>query len=107
MNDDAFEQKLRELSGRLIRPSPTADWKAGILSLARQARDRPPLRSSRGMLAVLGAAWLLIAVLRFTTPADTHVLRTDPTPIALTQQRHTSLQRLLAYHAHPELLDLP
>ncbi|RBP35183.1 hypothetical protein DES53_1259 [Roseimicrobium gellanilyticum] len=83
MNDDAFEKKLESLAGALPRPDPTPQWKADILARARREanadvgsatttsapahRRLPP----RWLMTVWCAAWAVIALLHFSTPADT------------------------------------
>jgi hypothetical protein len=74
MNDDAFEQKLRKLTGHLSRPDPTQEWKAEILARAlREARPVAPNRAlpPRWLVACWSVAWLAILALHFTAPPNT------------------------------------
>lgn len=73
MNDDAFETKLRKLTGAHQRPDPTPTWKADILARARREADvaaekstRPP----RWFMAALGVAWAAILMMNLATPRD-------------------------------------
>jgi hypothetical protein len=111
MNDNDFEEELRALSARLVRPDPTPGWKAEILERARHAREQAVPRTPRWLLAALGIAWLMIAVLRLTTPGDSTaygpahsatmpVAQNSPAPEA-------PWSALMAFHSNPELLDLP
>lgn len=73
MNDDAFEQKLRKLTGHLSRPDPTPEWKAEIL--ARALREARPVAQNRALpprwlLACWSVAWLAILALHFTAPSN-------------------------------------
>jgi hypothetical protein len=107
MNDDEFEDKLRALSGKLVRPDPTAAWKADILACARQTREKVVPRTPRVLLTVLAAAWLLIAVLRLTTPADTATPGGPPDSASLAMRDDSPLRALMAFQSRRELLDLP
>jgi len=73
MNDDAFEKKLRELTGAVKRPDPTPAWKADILARARREADAAPHEHTsppRWFVASLGVAWLAILVMNLATPRD-------------------------------------
>ena len=107
MNDEEFEDKLRALTTKVTRPDPTPAWKADILAQARRARAKGAPHAPRWLLTVLGAAWLLIAALRFSTPADSSVRGASPSSTVAASQRETSMRWLMAYHSNPDLLDLP
>jgi hypothetical protein len=83
MNDDAFEKKLESLAGALPRPDPTAPWKADILARARREAGASAVQSRRilpprWLMTVWGTAWVAIALMRFSTPADSTAIRTAP-----------------------------
>lgn len=106
MNNDALEDKLRALASQLQRPDPTPEWKAEILARAAQARTKAAPRTPRWLLATLGAAWVLIAALRLSTPDNPAAFST-----AASTEPHaagdTSWSALMAFHSNPELTDLP
>jgi len=69
MNDDDFEQKLREASRALSHSDPTPAWKEEILATARReagAIFAPP----RPLLFAWAAAWAAIVVLSLSTPRN-------------------------------------
>ena len=115
MNDDAFEKKLRELTGALKRPDPTPAWKADILARARREADAAPTeraRSPRWLVAALGVAWAAIFVMNFTTPQDAPP--SGARDVAVAKKMHApdatpgESWTLLAYHQRMNLsLDLP
>ncbi len=75
MNDDAFEKKLESLAGSLSRPDPTPLWKTDILARARREAFTPspsPRRvlPPRWLMTAWCTAWVLIAFMHFTMPAD-------------------------------------
>ena len=108
MNDDAFEDRLRALASQLQRPDPTPEWKAEILSRAAQARTHAAPRTPRWLLATLGAAWVLIVLLRFTTPHDSTTMhQTVASAPSVDPSTDTPWRTLMAFHSNPELLDLP
>jgi hypothetical protein len=108
MNDHEFEERLRTLAGRMERPDPTPGWKADILAQARLAGAKGAPRSPRWLLTSLGAAWLLIGMLRFTTPAGEKASGSAYAQSSdVVAAKVTSLRSLMAIHSHPELLDLP
>lgn len=110
MNDDAFEDKLRALTAKLERPDPTPGWKADILVRAAQARDRQAPHTPRWLLATLGTAWVLIALLRLTTPDNTSTLSAALPATAFTEPHangETSWRALMAFQSNSELPELP
>ena len=112
MNDHEFERKLGELTAKVSRPDPTPAWKEDILARARQARETRAPRAPRWLLTALAAAWVLIALLRITTPEGLSVpgssYRTvsSPAPVAA-EQSISSLRHLLAMHGNADVLELP
>jgi hypothetical protein len=83
MNDDAFEKKLESLAGAMPRPDPTPEWKADILARARREAGTsaaPPRRilPPRWLMTVWCTAWVAIALMRFSTPADSTASRSAP-----------------------------
>ena len=116
MNDDAFENKLRALTGGLHRPDPTPAWKAEILARARReadavagARTLPP----RWLVLSWAAAWAAILVMNFTAPRETTprtmhgMAAAKPAPVPDPSSRGDS-QALLAFHQRMNLnLDFP
>lgn len=107
MNDDEFEGKLRALTAKFTRPDPSGEWKADILTQARLSRQKPLPRPPRLLLAVLGAAWLLIAILRFTTPSDVAVMPTERGIMPLAAREDSALRMLIALRSNPNFLDVP
>ncbi|QIF05269.1 hypothetical protein [Roseimicrobium sp. ORNL1] len=83
MNDDAFEKKLESLAGAMPRPDPTPQWKAEILARARREAEASAVTPRRvlpprWLMTVWCTAWVAIALLRFSTPADSTPIRTAP-----------------------------
>ena len=73
MNNDAFEKKLRELTGALQRSDPTPAWKVDILAYARRESDAAAEKSTRPprwFMAGMGVAWAAILVLNLVTPRE-------------------------------------
>ncbi len=71
MNDDDFENRLRELAGQPHRSDPTPAWRADILARARREADAllktrsgPP----RWLVLSWAAVWVAIAAFAFATP---------------------------------------
>jgi hypothetical protein len=107
MNDEEFEDKLRALTAKLGRPDPTQGWKADILSHARHSREGRLPGAPRLLVVVLGAAWLLIAILRFTTPSDMAVMPTERSTTPLAAREDSALRMLIAFRSNPSFLDMP
>lgn len=107
MNDEEFEDKLRALTAKLVRPDPTPGWKSDILARSRATCEKGAPRPPRWFLTMLGAAWLLIAFLRFTTPADIVSPNANAISAELGSAEDVPLRTLMAFRANPELLDLP
>lgn len=110
MNDDAFEQKLRKLTGHLSRPDPTPEWKAEILARAlREARPSAPNRAlpPRWLVACWCVAWLAILALHFTASSnpDPWAGRTEDRQSAQAPSPGTPPMSLLALQ-HQLQLDL-
>lgn len=117
MNDEDFENKLREITGALHRPDPTPAWKADIL--ARACREADATRTTRllpprWLMTTWAAAWVAILAMNFFTQRD------GASDIALNSspaQKQTSpdltspqggLPTLIAFHQRLNLnLDLP
>lgn len=116
MNDDAFEKKLRELTGALQRPDPTPVWKADILARARREADaigKKSTRPPRWFMAALGVAWAAILVMNVATPRETQPRTTQDIAAAKPTSAPDALPQgeswtLLAFHNRMNLnLDLP
>ena len=77
MNEHDFENSLRSLAAPLACLDPTPEWKAEILSVAHCARKRSAAPTPRWLLATLGTAWVVIVLLRLTTPDSAPLLPKD------------------------------
>jgi hypothetical protein len=112
MNDDEFEDKLRALTAKLVRPDPTAGWKAEILARAGQARR---IRAPRWYLVSLGMAWICIVILRLSTPGADDIngrLSAGPSasaviPGAFHDAPDTPWETIIALNSNPDFPDLP
>jgi hypothetical protein len=116
MNDEEFEQRLREMARPLKVNDPTREWKAQMLATARagatSGRENEGRRSP-WMVAMLLGVWLLIALMRMTTPGDglrgveggEGVSKSDHVKVGPADE--TTSFSLLAARVQLQLLDLP
>jgi hypothetical protein len=109
-DEDIFEDKLRSLTAKLVRPDPTPGWKADILARAREARRT---RAPRWFLATLGMAWICIGLLWASTPRadDLSFSSTAPSSVATSGSIHdapdTPWKNIIALNFNPDSPDLP
>jgi hypothetical protein len=107
MNDREFEDKLRKLAAGWVRRDRTSTWKTDMLAKAHRARTALAPRAPFWLLAILGASWVLIAALRFTTPAGAGApASTRHETEAVSPEAH-SFRASLIPDPHPDLIDLP
>ncbi len=92
MNHDAFENDLHALRRREL---PVA-WREEILGAVKTVRPTP--RTPRLLVAGWSAAWAAIALMYFTTPAESETPSpsTHRNPIMRLDQRAALIDTLLA-----------
>lgn len=113
MNDDVFERKLAALAGRAQPSDPTPAWKAEILARAKREaagatarRGLPP----RWLLLAWSAAWVLIVLMRLTTPEGESSISPGgvevPASSLVVSTSGQELSALLAFHRELNPQDL-
>ena len=112
MNNDDFEQKLQALTHALHRPDPTPAWKADILARARHEAGAVPFKTvpPRWLMLSWAAAWVVIALMSFTTPRDVDQSAASNLAASHAAVPHTttSPETLIAFQRHLNFnTDLP